>query len=82
MSYLRLTSSELPDAYLPHIGCWHCLFHLVIKNIALLLGEDIEDADGAVSTASRYVLVIVIVTNAECWRRCVTQRVLVSDLDI
>jgi len=54
----------------------HRLFHLGVEDVALLASEYIKDANGAVSAASRNVLVVPVEANRESRDAYVTEHVL------
>ena len=45
---------------LPEIGCWHFVFHVLIKNVTLLLSEYVENSNGTITTTCCDILVVVV----------------------
>jgi hypothetical protein len=68
-------------SYLPDYSCGHRLSHIVIKSVTAFACENVENLYGAIAFTSRNVLIVPIKANTKCWRRNITKRVLMCNLD-
>jgi hypothetical protein len=68
--------NKVETAHLPEIERWHGLFHIRVKNVALLAGENIENANGTISAASCYVLVVPVEPDRKGGHVCASKNVL------
>lgn len=55
---------------------WHSILHVLVEDVTLLAGEDVEDANSSISTSGSNVLIVPVKADTKCWGIDITKNVL------